>query len=566
MSRSPRPSRLVPGLLALLLCSASASAQDGKVEPPQVLFESAGGARVLGDFTQAIDLAGEAGASQKQGLLDLLEGFLVGVDPEAPVRVEPLTKTSPTRYRIFVPVSDRRKWQQDNLNYASGIPSREIAGQKDRYKLGFVRNAAFDGYMEYYPSESGPEYAVIVEQPEDLPQSGTTLKIGALLNADQDAAFLLRNKVGGEDAVARRWERVEEAEKELLSTLQIKADETPEEFDLRKTGAGMQISAIGRFYAEASVIFAGGSVPDGGIGAVSTIVFQPLPGTESAEALAQIGERPARFAGVPFNEEANFCGQTRFPVTTSEQARMKSLFEKMQALLNARTKAANLPEAQETARLEAFQRMFDLANGVTSEGLVEAIVETVTVDGKRRVVGAVGLPEGSDVKPALEAFVASREGRSAEYGVAEVAGVSLHRLTLDDTFAGYVEDLIGTREIWIGTASNALWYAAGPGAREELESQVTAAAAGGEASDEFLRMTAAPAGAAKLLEKVEGGEYPEYRAIAREVLAACNGRITATLRKDEAGYVRGRAIAPRCLLILMGRLIAEISEREKLAG
>ncbi|MFH5802484.1 hypothetical protein [Alienimonas sp. DA493] len=568
MFRPRRTSRPLLALVVAALGAGVASAQDAQLQPPRVLFESAGGDRILEDFTQVLDLAGEAGASQKSGLLNLLEGFLVGVDASAPVRLEPLTGTTPTRYRLYVPVNDRRKWQQDNLNYASGIPSRELANQKDTYQLGFVRNAAFDGFMRYYPVEDGLEYAVIVENQEDLPEE--VKSIGALLTADQDAALLLRNTAGDETAVARRWERVAEAEKELLSALQPKPDETPEEFALRKTGAATQVNELGRFYAEAQVVFASGNVPNGAIGAVGTVVYQPLPGTESAEALARLDESPSRFAGVPFNEDANFSGQMRVPLTPRQQENFKTLTDKMRALLVAKVNEDDLPEAQRSARLEAFNRMFDLANGVVESGMVDAIAEAVSVDGKRRFVGAVGLPEGAEVKPALEAFVASREGREVEWGVAEVAGATLHRFVLDETFADYVDDVIGTNEVWVAVAPDAFWYAAGPGAREELEAQLNAAAAGGEAGGQIVRFSSDPASAVDLLGRVEtpkgDANVEEYRQIAREVLANCGGRITATLRKDDDGAVRGRALAPRCVLTLIGRIIAEISERENLAG
>ncbi|MEM9702224.1 MAG: hypothetical protein AAF907_07260, partial [Planctomycetota bacterium] len=149
---------------------------------------------------------------------------------------------------------------------------------------------------------------------------------------------------------------------------------------------------------------------------------------------------------------------------------------------------------------------------------------------------------------------------------AEVGGVAPHRITLDDTFAGYVEDVIGTREVWLGTGPGAFWYAAGPGAKEALESQIEAAAAGGEPSDEFLRMTYAPSSSVDLLSRRKGGEYADYRAIVIDVLKACDGRLTASLRKDDTGRVRGRVSAPPCFLTLLGRLMAEISERENLAG
>ncbi len=569
---------LCPAVAALLLCFAppftpAGSAQEdpapaAALQPPSVLIESAGGKRILDDFTQMLDLAGPQGARQKRGLLALLDGFLVGLDPNAPIRLEPITESNPTRYRVFMPVADRRKWQRDNLDFASGIPVRELAGEKDTFQLGMVRNAAFDGYMRYYPTEGGPEYAVITEQKADLPKRVS--KIGGLLQADQDAALLLRNAAADAAAVERRWKRVAEAEKDLLATLQIKPGETPEEFELRKWGAASQITSGGRFYAESQVIYAGASVPDGAIGAVGTVLFQPLPDTESAEALKRIGETPGRFAGVPFNDKGDYCGRLSFPLTPRQQVQLKGLHERALTLLAARVKAAELPDAQREARMDAFNRLFAIADGVVADGLVELIVDAESTDEGRRVVGAVGIPPETDLRPLLEAFVASRDGHAIEWDAGEAVEVPLHRLTLDPTFVDAVDGLIDVREVWVGASPDAFWYAAGPGAKEKLQSQIEAAAAGGEADPEFLKITAAPSAAVDLLAKFEmtddTAEYDAFRKIALDVLAGCSGRISGSLRKDEGGIVRGRALAPRCLLTLIGRFIAEISEREKLAG
>ena len=86
MSRPSRTPRLRPSVVAALMCgvAAAAPAQDAELEPPSVLVESAGGDRIVEDFIQVLDLAGEQGQSQKRGLLDLLNGFLVGCGPLRP--------------------------------------------------------------------------------------------------------------------------------------------------------------------------------------------------------------------------------------------------------------------------------------------------------------------------------------------------------------------------------------------------------------------------------------------------------------------------------------------------
>ena len=564
---SPRlrfaPLAAAAALAAGPLCPGDAPAQSA--DPPSVLFESPGGDRFTEDFSAVLDLAGEAGASQKQGLTDLLDAFLVGVDAKRAVRVEPLTDSSPTRYRLFIPVSDRRKFQRDNLDFGSGIPSRQLAGKQDTFRLGGVRGSTYEGYLKYFADPAGGEYAVIAEQLEDMP--GGVAKIGGLLTPGDDAGMLLRNRAGGDAAVAGRWRRVDQARDELLGTLKKKPEESPEEYALRKAGAALQVTELGRFYAEAKYVLMRGSVPEGGIGGVSTLLFQPLEGTQSAAAFARAGDAPSRFAGVPFDEDANFCGHTRFPLTERQQAGLKDLGGDMRALMLAETKTAQATDAERAARVDAYNRLFDLYGAAVDSGVVDATATAETVEGKRRIVGAFALPDGADAVPAVEAFVASRSGREAALNVAEVAGVSLHKITLGDDFGAEVRDLLGAAEVWIGTGPNAFWYAGGPGAQEELTAQIEAAAAGGAASEVFFRLQSDPAAAGEILERIEaGGVFGDYKEVARDALRTCAGRVTLELKKDSGDKVVGRGIFPKCILTLVGRIIAEVSERENLAG
>ena len=560
------PGRLARGPLAVLLAAAVAApaAFAQGPAPPTILVDVPGGARLLEDFNALLDLAGSPGASQKRGLNDILEGLLVGVDRDAPVRVEPLTDASPTRYRVIVPVSDRADFEQQNLQ-VSGIRVNRVSGQSALRRLGGVKNAAFDGYMKYYPA-GGKDYAVIVERTADLPDA--LAPPGQLLRGSDDAIFYLVNAAGSPDDVAARWARVEEARAEAENALRPLEGETKEEFALRKTAAGGQVRELGRYYAEARQVFVRGNLPPSAAGAITGAIFQPLPGTESADAVARAAAEPSRFAGVPFDEDAAFCGRTRFPLTPRQVTGLKEVTAKMRAWADSKVAAdADAPPA----RGESWRLLFDLFEQSVATGEVDAYARVDEVGEERRIVGGFALAPDADAVPAVRAFVNARGGRALEAGIGEVGGVTLHRVSFDAGRAGKVAELLGGSEMLVGTAPGVFWYAAGPDARASLEAAIVAAQAPGEADPQFFRFTARPAPALDLLRTISlspKGEdlFGPYRPIADEVLAACDGRIKAVLAKREDGTVRATASMPRCLLELMGRVIAEYSRRNKLAG
>ena len=554
---------LVATASAALTFGKAARAQPADVPPPRILFDSPGGAEIVEDFNTVMDLAGPEAAAERATLLDILEGFLVGLDRSRPIRLEPLTDTSPTRYRLYVPVADRREWSSTNLDYNSGIPSAEMARPRGTYRLGGVRDATYNGYMRYYTVDTagGPvEYAVVADLIEDLPEPGDVKSIGALLKEGEDGVMYVRNKVAGDAAVAARWDRVETAREELTATFVQTPEETAEEFALRKQVAAFQVVALGRFYAEASVVLLRGEVSPGGAGAAGTAVFQPLRGTESEAAMNRIGDAPGRFAGVPFNEDAEFCGHMRYPLTPHEQTELRAFGETADEAMVAAVNDADMPQQERAARLRGFEQLFELADGVVDGGVVDTFAEAVSVDGQRLGVGAIALAEGADARPAVESFVASRGGRSAEMDAAEVEGVALHRVKLDQVFADALSDFIGTDEVWVGTAPGVIWYAAGPGARAALTERIEAAAAGGDASNEFARLSALPAVGADLLEMLSLADFAQYQEITQEVLEGCSGRLNVSLYKDDRNVIRGTATMPPCLLALVGRYMAEFSK------
>ena len=567
--RPPLPAAAPLGaafLAAAVLAAAPVPAAAQSDAPPSVAMESPGGAAILEDFNAVLDLAGKPGADQKRGLNDLLEGFLPGVDRTKPVRVEALTSEADTRYRVLIPVDNRRNFERDNLG-PSGIRVSTLAKTPNVRQLGGTRNAAFTGFMTYLPAPDGGEYAVIVERRADLPPA--IVNPGRLLTPGDDGAFFLNNSAGGPDAVAARWDRVADARAELEGALKRKGGEgeTAAEYRLRKAAAAAQVTELGRFYAEAKQVLIRSQLPPGAGGGATTLLYRPLPGTESAAALESVGETPSRFEGVPFAEDAAFAGRVRFPLTPRQIENYKSVVTEMRAVTAELAEKAE-DAGEKEARKTGWATLFDAFEAALDGGVADAFVRVEQVEGKQRIVGAFALPPGTEVAPAVESFGRSRVGRSANLNVAEVGGVALHEVTLGGPLDENARTLLGDNVVTVGTADDAVWYAAGPGARAALEEAIRQAAlTPADADDRFLRLTGSPAAALDLLDQFELPDlFGEYQSLAEEVLEGCEDPIRLTLKKVDAESVVGKAVAPQCLLRLVGRALAKFSKDEGLAG
>ena len=563
---TPRPPLAALAVLAAGLAGPSASAQTAA--PPSVAAESPGGAAILEDFNAVLDLAGKAGADQKRGLNDLLNGFLPGVDRKLPARVEALTGVTPTRYRVIIPVDNERNFEQNNL-VPSGIRVRGIAGTPNVRRLGGVRGAAFDGYMSYLKDPKGGKYAVIVEERADLPAA--LVSVGRLLEPGVDAAFFLNNSAGDAAAVAARWEKVDDARAELEGALKRNAEknETAAEYRLRKAAAAAQVTELGRFYAEAKQVLIRATTKPAAAGGEMTLLYRPLEGTESAAALDAI-DAPSAFESVPFLEDAAFAGRTRFPLTARQVINTKSLVTEMRAVTLELAQQAEDP-AEAEARAAGWNALFDAVDAVLDGGVVDAFARAESVDGKQRLLFAFALPPGTDVAPAVESFGKSRAGRSAKLNVAEVGGVALHEVTLGGPLDAKARELLGDNLVTVGTADGAAWVAAGPGGRAALEEAIgQAAETPGEADARFFRLAADPSASLDLLDLLEDVELPElfgeYRAVAEEALKGCDGSVRLTLQKQAADTVVGKGVVPSCVLAVVGRMMAKFSADEGLAG
>ena len=116
------------------------------------------------------------------------------------------------------------------------------------------------------------------------------------------------------------------------------------------------------------------------------------------------------------------------------------------------------------------------------------------------------------------------------------------------------------------------WYAAGPDALAELQKAIGQAQEVPDAADPtFFTLVARPGGAVELLDgfTLSGDAattFGPYRPAIERALGSCTGRIKAELTKRPDGTVQGTAAAPRCLLEAVGRVIAEYSRRNRLAG
>ena len=527
-------------------------AQDGV---PAIAVEVPGGSRLRADVGDLLDLTDAREQKQKRNLDDILDVFLIGVDQDRPIRVEPLTADSPTRYRLVLPIKNRADFERRNLP-PNGIPVNRLRGSRDTYRLGGRRGAAFDGYMRYY-QVGGADYVAIVEEQKDLPTRLTPP--GTLLtDPADDAAFLLTNSADGLDA---RRERVTTAKRELIGAMKPldREGETREDFLLRRTAAGQQIESLGRYYAESERIY--GHTKVAGRDAASELQYSALPGTPTAEAMTRLDTLTSRFAGVPHEADAAFASRLLLPLVPDQQAGAKQV---LGALQTSRFAAADAdPDAtpeQKRARKDAWTAGVDLLGRIAEAGTFDGFTRLREVDGKTRAAGGLALgPDTPDPSVIIQRFADSRSGRTASLNIEQYGGHALHKLELDPSRLGKLSDLFGGSTVHFATGNDMLLYTGGEDGLNELKALVDAVAKPGEKDPAFVRIDGALSTGLKIARAVPLPEdATEFVELADRAFRQEPGRFHAAMAV-QGTKARGESSAGEGVLRLAGKLLAKFA-------
>ncbi|MBA3314069.1 MAG: hypothetical protein M3552_05205 [Planctomycetota bacterium] len=518
---------------------------------------------VLDRLQTAMKLTTDKEFEQYATLKDFIEVFLIGVDRQKPVRLDVLTGKNETSYRLHVPIAEGqfRDFWKENL-VPLGIPVQGYAKQPGLYRLGGNAGAAFNGLMLYDPKQRGG-YATIVEDAKELPPPNgpvPTAGVQDLLKSGHDAALSLRNQAKG---IEERHAHFAAQREDVLGKLKRDTDESASDFNLRKFAAGVQFDETERLYAEAKDVFIGLQVTPESAQAKGALRLEPLPGTSLADSVALISQNASRFAGVPRGEGGATTGRINFPLDPMRKEHFLALSAKIR---ENEIEEVGLSQESNPAQKEAGKQFltgfFDLIDEGLTAGLIDGFIEMAKGHGELyTIVGGLKSPDGTKWIPVLSLVPQLRNGPTFKENVGEHAGVTFHEMVVTKEQHPDFIELFGDGRLLVGTAKDAVWYAAGPQAEETLKQAIDQSAGAGEPEATFLSFRGELLPGLRILDRRLGTTgFDKFRKMAIDAFENGDGRASIEMTKN-GDAIDGSIVLEPGILRLVGKALADFSQQ-----
>lgn len=556
--------RYLPILLILVLTAGPATAQNqqpqtqssnaaqDQASAPTITTVLRSASELVADLEYLIRLAGPEGAKQwEQYIQPTLETFLQGIDVQRPVRIDVLLGGETTRYRPAFPVANRRQFEQ-NLE-AFGI---EIRPQGQLYAL----TGTFEGFMRY-----AHNYAIIAEQRADLPANipNPQQAVQPLIAKGYDLAGNIQNPPQG---IEQRRQAIEQIRDELMAALKPMPEEIPEEFELRRLLLEQQIDELQRFFAESAQLVLGWTTNAQQNQGRLDLQLSALPQTDLQNVIAQLGQAPSIFGGVPMQQNSILFLRVHHPLGEMRKTHLLELSQKLRSLLEARINASErLSEELRPPARQMVQQLFDLWDATAQAGYLDGFINVWNrPSGGRTLVGAIKVTDGSAFVPILENFPNVDPRRQVQLNVDQQGDVKIHSVSVPKEDSPQLLKFFGADPtmdgvVHIGTGPQAIWYAGGQGSLEALKQAISQAQGGESPVVAQLHLVVGPW--LELLDQIRGdqGTNVALRRRAIEAFQKSPGVISGNLRRVE-NRVEGQVQFGKGILQFVGEVLAQFSK------
>ncbi|MEX0714976.1 MAG: hypothetical protein WD066_00235 [Planctomycetaceae bacterium] len=433
---------------------------------PGVLFMQAGGDRLMEDLQYMLGLTSPQERQQWQHVKDWVEEmFLPGIDSVHPVGMDVILSNQATRYRPQFPIKNLQDFRK-NLD-AFGIPSRKKTASL--YQL--ERN--FPGYMRYRHG-----YAIIGEKETDVPLTlpNPMAELVPLVQAGFDMALRLRNDPQGLDARRADFQRIRN---DLLATVKQNADETREDFDVRRTAAEQQMNELERFYVESRHVLLGWVTDSQQNEGRLDITLEPIAGTPLAQSVALLGQQPSYFANAPQAENSILSLRVNHPLDALRQQHALQFLPVAKAAMHRRIdEDADRNDDEKKAGKEALDKALDIIDATVKQGMGDLVVEVATRQtGKHAMVIGVRVADGNKVHEIVQMLPQAKKTRQVQMDVARVGQTRIHKVDMRFPQANVRQDFYGQDlGLYVGGDADAVWFAVGEGALSDLTAAIGAVA------------------------------------------------------------------------------------------
>ena len=564
----PLPSFIVIALI--LIASMPSPAQErpaqGGVEP-QIVTMISSAEQVYTAIDQIMRLTGPVDGKQTQVIKNYLDVFLIGMDRQAPMRMDALVDKGPFRYRSAFPVPPQqmKNFRDDNLA-PLGIQNRRVG--VTLYKLG---GKVFQGWMRY-----DDEYAWFAEQqndlgkpPEYMPPPDVALRTlqgkrylfgGELINGANgvDERHQMLSKPGG---FRERW----------LTGLKPRKDESESDFELRKLTLEHRLDELQQYVAEASHGEFGGHLDERGKSARFDLMLTPIQGTPLADNIAQLGKNPSDFAAIERKDQSALSLRVNYPLDAMRQENAVETLRMMRRRRDERIDESDTRNAQQKQKAkQAADVMFNVLESTVKSGLVDTFAEMWQREsGNHTLVAGLRTVDGTELLDAIKLLPETDEGQEVELEIEKVGDVAIHSVLLaSEGERPAIGEIFGSYRGYVGTSKDAVWFAAGEDALDALKAAIEQVDSAEDPAPDpvFFKLDTRLDPIVKLTQNPTDDQMPtalsKYRRIAEEAFEPGDDRLEVRFEKV-GNDLRGLAQASAGILRFIGKAAAEFS-RENL--
>jgi hypothetical protein len=126
---------------------------------------------------------------------------------------------------------------------------------------------------------------------------------------------------------------------------------------------------------------------------------------------------------------------------------------------------------------QIIDQTFALIEAGFQAGLADGFIDVHKgPSGKNVLLAASWTPDGTKVGEILSLFPKARAGENVKMNVAEESGVTIHSVELTKDQSPHFLNFIGETTLYVGSAKEAIWVAAGEGALDSLKAAIKKAA------------------------------------------------------------------------------------------
>ncbi|MHC4875164.1 MAG: hypothetical protein ACYTGL_01620 [Planctomycetota bacterium] len=480
-------------------------------EVPTVTVMQSGSNELKSDLEFLMKLGGKDGEQQWPIVDGVLDAFLQGVDGARPIRVDLILGEEPDT-RLSIPMTNEKAFL-GNVGAFIGAKARRMG--QGLYQF---RAAGMQYFSRSLPARN-PDWGVVVEDRTNAPANFQILgAIQPLIGAGFDLAARVENS---SDGVDDRRQVVLDLEKEVTATLQPFDAETDSEFEMRKLGLTHQFRELERLYADSQQLTLGWTTDQEKQEGRLDLELTALEDTDLAASIEQLAAEPSLFSSAAKSDNSIFFGAVNHALDEMRQKHFGEMLDLMEKDAGEKIEASeDLSDDQKAGAKVAAQKLFEMLRAGTAMGVFDGFVDVSLADGKKSVVGALRVADGSVAVEVLQGLKdagweveigsageeAKDEGEAdesesskedeesdaeAEAGddsdavgtEADTTAVTYHKVTLPEGFTSTVTSLFGNATFHVATSRDAVYYAAGEGAEDRVKAAVAGTGADPDKND-----------------------------------------------------------------------------------